>query len=80
MAKIAELTAQNMLKLPEEIARHFRVADRFLIWQEGDMLCLKRITPPAVLDRVAETSEEEPLSQEDINLLVHDVRCQRKGK
>jgi hypothetical protein len=74
MAEIAELTAQNMLKLPEEIAGYFRTTDRFLVWREGDTLYLKRITPPAVLDRVAEAPEEEPLSLDDINVLVHDAR------
>jgi len=74
MAEIAELTAQNTIKLPADIAAQFRAADRFVVWQQGDTLYLKRITPPAVLDRVAEAPAEEPLALDEINALVHNTR------
>ena len=80
MAEIAELTPQWTLKLPEAIADHFRPSDRFLIWVEGDTLHLKRITPPPVGEIIAQAPEGEPLSLDEINDIVHEVRRQRKAE
>ena len=77
MVEIAELVSEDTLKLPEEVAKRFRPADRFVVWQEGDSLTLKRITPLAVLDRVAETPDDNPMSLDEINTLVHEIRKQR---
>jgi hypothetical protein len=77
MAQIAELTAESTLKLPAEIAERFQPWDRFVVWQAGDMLYLKRIESVAVLERVAEAPQDEPLSLEDINAMVHEVRRNR---
>lgn len=79
MAEIAELTPQRTLKLPAEIADLFRPADRFVVWVEGDVLHLKRITPPPVTSIVAEAPEGEPMSLEEINDIVHKVRQQRQA-
>lgn len=46
MIEIAELTSQDTLKLPAEIAARFRPSDRVVVWAEGDALHLKRIMPP----------------------------------
>jgi hypothetical protein len=78
MVKIAELTSPDTLRLPAEIAARFRPTDRFVIWAEGDTLHLKRITPPPVTDIVAQAPEGEPLSLEDVNEIVHEVRRQRQ--
>ena len=78
MVEIAELTSQDTLRLPTEIAARFRPTDRFVVWVEGDTLHLKRITPPRVTDIVAEAPEGEPLSLEEINEIVHQVRRQRQ--
>jgi hypothetical protein len=51
MVEIAELTGQDTLKLPPEVAAQFRPSDRFVVWVEGDTLHLKRITPPRDEDR-----------------------------
>lgn len=77
MAQIAELTAEATLKLPAEIAERFQPWDRFVVWQAGDTLYLKRIESVAVLERVAEAPQDEPLSLEDINAMVHEVRRNR---
>jgi hypothetical protein len=79
MVEIAELTPQHTLKLPAEIAARFSPSDRFVVWTEGDTLHLKRITPPPVTRIVAQAPEEEPLSLEEINEIVHEVRRQRRA-
>lgn len=79
MAQVAELTSQNLLKLPSEVAARFRPADRFVVWADGDVLYLKRITPPPVTGRVAQAPEGEPLSLDEINAIVHQVRQQRQA-
>ena len=78
MVEIAELTLQHTLKLPTEIAARFRPLDRFVIWAEGDTVHLKRVTPPPVTSIVAQAPEGEPLSLEEINEVVHQVRRQRR--
>ncbi|MBC8248450.1 MAG: hypothetical protein H8E90_02125 [Anaerolineales bacterium] len=78
MVEIAELTLQHTLKLPTEIAARFRPLDRFVIWVEGDTLHLKRVTPPPVTSIVAQAPEGEPLSLEEINEVVHEVRRQQR--
>jgi len=80
MAEIAEWTAQRTLKLPEAIAARFRPMDRFFVWAEGDTLCLKRITPVPVTEIVAQAPEGEPLSLDEINEIVHEVRRRRKAE
>ena len=79
MIQIAELTSQDMLKLPAEAAAHFRPSDRFVVWVEGDSLHLKRITPPAVTEIVAQAPPGEPLSLDEIDEIVHQVRRERRA-
>ncbi len=79
MAQVAELTTNDLLKLPADVATRFRPLDRFVVWVEGDMLHLKRITPPPVTERVAQAPEGEPLSLDEINAIVHQVRRQRRA-
>jgi hypothetical protein len=78
VVEIAELTAQYTLKLPEKIAARFRPADRFVVWVEGESLYLKRITLPPVADIVAQAPTGEPMSLDEINEIVHDVRRRRR--
>jgi hypothetical protein len=79
MPEIAELTEQLTLKLPPEIAERFRPADRFVVWAEGEMLCLKRITRQPMTQVVEQAPEGEPMSLDEINALVHEVRQQHKS-
>lgn len=79
MIQIAELTPQYTLKLPDEILARFRPSDRFVIWAEGDTVYLKRITPPPVTKIVAQAPEEEPLSIDEINEIVHEIRRKRRA-
>jgi hypothetical protein len=80
MTEIAELTEQYTLALPANIAAHFRPSDRFVVWVEGDTLHLKRITSPSVTRIVAEAPEGEPLSLDEINEIVHEVRRHRPAE
>jgi hypothetical protein len=79
MPEIAELTEERTLKLPPEIAERFRPADRFVVWAEGEMLCLKRITRRPVTEIVEQAPEGEPMSLDEISELVHEVRQQGKS-
>ena len=78
MTEIAELTTSDTLKLPEEVAARFRPLDRSMVWAEGDTLYLKRIAPRSVTSIVAEAPEGEPMSPEEINKIVHQVRKQSR--
>lgn len=78
MIEIAELTSQDTLKLPAEVAARFRLSDRFVVWTEGDALYLKRITPPPVTSIVAQSPKGEAMSLDEINEIVHQIRRQRR--
>jgi len=78
MTEIAELTTSDTLRLPAEVAARFRPSDRFMVWAEGDALYLKRIAPRSVTSIVAEAPVGEPMSLEEINDLVHQVRKQHQ--
>jgi hypothetical protein len=80
MFEIAELETPDTLTLPAGIAKRFRPADRFIVWTEGDMLHLKRMHAPSVTELVAQAPEGDPLSLDEINELVHEVRRQSRGK
>jgi predicted transcriptional regulator len=80
MFEIAELKTSDTLTLPAVIAGQFRPADRFIVWTEGDMLHLKRMHTPSVTELVAQAPEGEPLSLNEINELVHEVRRKNRGK
>jgi hypothetical protein len=50
-----------------------------MVWAEGDALYLKRIAPRSVTSIVADASVGEPMSLEEIDDLVHEVRRQRRA-
>ena len=79
MTEIAELTSSDTLKLPAEVAARFRPSDRFMVWAEGDAMYLKRIAPWSVTSIVADAPVGEPMSLDEINDLVHEVRRQRRS-
>lgn len=70
-------TPEGTVQLPQKISRNLSPSDRFVVWMEGDTLHLKKLaTSP--LDRVAQTPADEPLSLDEINEIVHEVRRQRQ--
>ena len=76
MFEIATLTPNRTVQLPPEIASRFSPADRFIVWLEGDTVHLKRLTP-SPLQRIEDAPEDEPMSLDEINDIVHKVRQQR---
>jgi hypothetical protein len=76
MSDLATLTVDHTLQLPDEIAKRFRPSDRFVVWVDGDTLHLKRVMP-SPLQVVADAPEGDPLSLDEINDIVHEVRRQR---
>jgi hypothetical protein len=77
-APLVEVSSDYKITLPLEIARRFRPADRFFVWSQGDTLILKRVTIPRVTDIVATTPETyPPLTMEEIDEIVHEVRRKR---
>jgi len=77
-ARIVELSLDYQITLPAEVAQRFRPADRFFVWPQGDTLILKRVTIPRVSEIVAMTPEtHSPLTLEEIDEIVHEVRRQR---
>ncbi len=78
MSDLVTLSPNHTLALPPDIAEHFHPSDKFVIWWDGDTLHLKRVTP-SPLQVVEEAPEETPLSLDEINDIVHEVRRQRKG-
>jgi hypothetical protein len=78
MTEIAVLQADNVVALPSDVAGRFRPADRFLVWVEGDTIHLKRMAE-SVLDIVASAPEGEPVADEEINDIVHEVRHRNAG-
>ena len=62
MPAIVELSAARTVKLPPKVAARFVASDRFLVWVEGDVVYLKRITPSRVTERVANAPKGEPLT------------------
>ena len=79
MSDLATLTTNHTLQLPDEIAKRFRPSDRFVVWVDGDTLHLKRVMP-SPLQAVADAPEGEPLSLDEINDIVHEVRRKRRQR
>ena len=76
MFEVATLKPNRTVELPDEIAKHFQPADQFIVWMEGDTVHLKRIAP-SPLRIVEDAAADDPLSLDEINDLVHEVRRQR---
>ena len=77
MSEIATLKTPNILELPAEVGKQFRAADRFLVWLDGDMIHLKLIAPSATAV-VDEAPAGEPMTMDEINDIVHEVRRRRQ--
>ena len=78
MFEIATLTPNHTVQLPREIAKQFLPKARFIVWWEGDTLHLPRLTP-SLLQRLADAPEDEAISLDEINDIVHEVRQRRQA-
>ena len=77
MVGLATLTANRNVQLPDEVAKRFQPTDRFMVWVDDDTVVLKRIKP-SVTTIVEQAPTGEPLSLEESNDIVHEVRRQRR--
>jgi hypothetical protein len=79
MLHVVEIGADDTIKLPADVMQVFEPADRLMVVIQGDTIMLKRIKSVNVLDRVAETPDDEPPpSMDEINEIVHEVRRQQR--
>lgn len=75
---VVELAANNTVQLPDNLLTGLRAGERFVVIRNGDTILLKRISLRRITDIVAETpSSEPPLSLDEINEIVHEVRRQQ---
>ena len=81
LAKVAEISVPYLSQLESGKRRGstdvLRAIARGLALTLDDLIDLRATTPPAILERVAQAPEEEPMSLDEINTLVHEVRRQR---
>ncbi|MCO6450699.1 MAG: hypothetical protein J5I90_07895 [Caldilineales bacterium] len=79
MAEIAELSSEATIKLPQEVAAKFKPNDRFFVWTDGDTMHLKRVNLVSVTEIVMATEpDDDALSLDEINEIVHEVRQQKR--
>lgn len=73
MFELATLQQDSSLKLPDALVQKFHPFDRFIVWIDGDVLHLKRIEP-SPLQIVEQAPDDEPLTLDAIDEIVHAVR------
>ncbi len=81
LAKVAEISVPYLSQLESGKRRGstdvLSAIARGLALTLDDLIDLRATTPPAILERVAQAPEEEPMSLDEINTLVHEVRRQQ---
>ncbi len=78
--KIATLSKDGKLVLPEEIAKKFTEADKFVVIEEGGMVILNPIRIPDVSEVAKRVKDTEPMSLEEISEEVHRYRRDKRGE
>lgn len=78
--KIASLSKDDKLVLPEEIANKFTEADKFVVIEEGGMVILNPIRIPDVSEVAKRVKDTEPMSLEEISEEVHRYRKDKRGE
>ena len=76
MFEVATLNPNHTLALPKAITQYFQPLDRFIVWWEGDTLHLKRMMS-SPLAAVEHAPNEDVLSLDELNDIVHEVRQRR---
>lgn len=81
LAKVAEISVPYLSQLESGKRRGstdvLSAIARGLTLTLDDLIDLRITTSPAILERVAQAPQEEPMSLDEINTLVHEVRRQR---
>ncbi|MBC8234403.1 hypothetical protein H8E77_33050 [bacterium] len=76
--RFVELKADNTLKLPDEIVRHFNPPEKFVIIADSDGLVLRRVAKPTLSSLAEQVPDSNPLSLEEIADEVHKYRQEKR--
>ncbi len=76
--RFIELTADNILKLPDEIARFFNPPEKFVVIADSDGLVLKRVAKPTLSKLAEQVPDSNPPSLEQIADEVHKYRQEKR--
>ena len=76
--RFVELTADNTLKLPDEIARFFNPPEKFVVIADSDGLVLKRVAKPTLSELAEQVPDPNPPSLEEIADEVHKYRQEKQ--
>jgi hypothetical protein len=76
--RFVELTADNTLKLPDEIARFFNPPEKFVVIADSDGLVLKRVAKPTLSELAEQVPASNPPSLEEIADEVHKYRQEKR--
>jgi hypothetical protein len=76
--RFVELTADNTLKLPDEIARFFNPPEKFVVIADSDGLVLKRVAKPTLSELAEQVPDSNPPSLEKITDEVHKYRQEKR--
>ena len=74
--KTLKIDKNGTLSIPKDLRAIFKPSDKLACFVEGDMLIIKRITPPK-LTEIAERTKEKPIPLKEI---VKEVHAHRKKK
>jgi len=76
--RFIELTVDNTLKLPDEIARFFNPPEKFVVIADSDGLVLKRVAKPTLSELAEQVPDSNPPSLEEIADEVHKYRQEKR--
>ncbi len=76
---VVQVTAEGQLKIPPEVLSSLQPGDEYYLWQEEDIIVLKKIQKPNGLSRLWQKLDElgtdpEELTTEEITTIVKQVR------
>jgi bifunctional DNA-binding transcriptional regulator/antitoxin component of YhaV-PrlF toxin-antitoxin module len=76
---VVQVTADGQLEIPPEVLSRLQPGDEYCLWEEEDMIVLKKIQKPRGLSGLWQKIDElgadsEQLPMEDITAMVKEVR------
>jgi len=76
MMEAVKIQADGSIRLPKKVLRRFPKKSELMVWSEGDVIVLKRLTPIKASE-FAQRDPGEGMSLEEINA---EVKAYRKEK
>lgn len=76
--RFVELTVDNTLKLPDEIASFFNPPEKFVVIADADGIILRRVVKPTLSELAEQVSDSNPPSLEEIADEVHKYRQEKR--